>query len=126
MYGIFQEDHFIYYYFIFIIHSMDSIDIVEESLIELDATLEEEGLIPIDVMKLVEILEAITADEIVNNFHNLISDPSALSHTILKVHYVKEVDPNRITCLFFTLQSCSCSILPLKGSRSPLLISSLS
>lgn len=71
---------------------MDSVDIVEESLLELDATLEEEGLIPIDTLNLVEILEAITANEIVNNFHNLLSDPSALSDTILKVHYVKEVN----------------------------------
>lgn len=70
---------------------MDAIDIVEESLIELDNVLEEEGLIPLNVRNLVEILEEITANEVINTFQNLISDPTALSDIILKVHYVKEV-----------------------------------
>jgi hypothetical protein len=66
-------------------------DIIEPVMESLSDLLNDEGLFPMPVERVIQAIQAITSNDLVNSLENLLSDYNALSDIILRIHFVDEV-----------------------------------
>jgi hypothetical protein len=75
-----------------IISNLNTVEVIEEALYNLEAVLEDEGLIhTLEAEKCLSVLKGLSKGEVVHTLDHLLSDSVLLEETLLKVHYIYQL-----------------------------------